>query len=58
MLLPEVQRGVSPGLESQPNFPAKARIQIQKISRQDGKLLGLDVNLWKLLRVSPYQEQL
>lgn len=57
MLLPEVQRGVSPGLESQSNFPAKACIQIQKISRQGGKLLGLDVNLWKLLMVSPYQQQ-
>lgn len=47
-LLPEMKRGARPGLESQSTFPAKAHIQIQKISRGEDKLLCLHVSFWKL----------
>ena len=58
MLLPEMKRGVSPGLASQSLCLAKALIEKQKISRGKDKLLGPDVNFWKLFMVSPYQRQL
>lgn len=57
-LLPEMKRGARPGLGSQSTFPAKAHIQIQKISRGEDKLLCLHVSFWKLFMVSPYQQQL
>lgn len=56
MLLPEIKRGVSPGLEAPSMFPAKAHIQIKKISRGEDKLLGPDAGFWKLFMVSPYQQ--
>lgn len=37
-------------------FSVKAHIQIKKISREEDKLLGPDVNFWKLFMVSPYQQ--
>lgn len=56
MLFPEIKRGVSPGLASPSMFPAKAHVQIKKISRGEDKLLGPDVSFWKLFMVSPYQQ--
>lgn len=56
MGLPEMKRGMSPGLESQSTFPAKAHIQVKKISRGEDKLLGPDVIFGKLFMVSPYQQ--
>lgn len=43
---------MSSGLESQFTFPAKVHIEIKKISGGEDKVLGPDVNFWKLFMVS------